>query len=345
VPVDNESFVIWNAAQGEEKGPSTVEGHGDRQRVTLQMIVTITLNPLVDRTVFVERLRKGVISRTERKEIVAGGKGVNVARVLKNFGLPVRALVMLGGHTGKLLAEFIRGESIPLIPFWVRSPTRFSTRIHESSRELNTTLIEEGNPITRDEVRRLKEKAMASVRRARVLVLSGSVPGANLATMYRDLIREAHKNKTLTILDTYGEAFLRGLEASPFMVKPNRAEYESSTGKPLRTAADYEEAFRHFHSRGIDLVVISLGKRGLRASFKGETFVVKPPSIAEIMPVGSGDCLIAGIVYGLTRNLPVEECLRWGAAAGCANAAVWPIADLSRKEVERYLPRVAIRRR
>ena len=306
--------------------------------------MTVTLNPLIDRTLFVERLRKGVISRTGRKEIVAGGKGVNVARLLKNFGVPVRAFVMLGGRTGKLLADLIRGEGIPLIPFWVKSPTRFSTRIHEASGEVNTTIIEEGEPITREEARGLREKAIAAVRRADVLVLSGSVPGANLATLYRDLIREARENTTLSILDTYAEAFLRGVKASPFTVKPNRAEYESSTGKPLRTAADYRAAFQHFHDKGIDLVVISLGRKGLRASFQGESFVVKPPIIREVMPVGSGDCLIAGIVYGLTRKLPIEECLRWGTAAGCANAAVWPIADLSKKEVERYLPLVSIRK-
>ncbi|NQT84557.1 1-phosphofructokinase family hexose kinase [bacterium] len=308
------------------------------------MIVTITLNPLIDKTLFVDCLQKGVISRTSRKEMVAGGKGVNVARVLKNFGVPVKAFVMLGGHTGKLLADLIRRDSIPLIPFWVKASTRFSVRIHETARELNTTIIEEGDFITRDEVRRLKQKALAAIRRAKIVVLSGSVPGANLATFYRDLIREARKNKTLTILDTYGESFLHGVGASPFMVKPNRAEYESSTGKPLRRAADYLAAFQHFHDKGIEFVVISLGEKGLRASFKGETFVVKPPVVKEIMPVGSGDCLIAGIVYGLTRNFPVEECLRWGVAAGCANAAVWPIADLSRKQVERYIPLVSIRK-
>jgi 1-phosphofructokinase family hexose kinase len=274
--------------------------------------------------------------------MVAGGKGVNVARVLKNFGLPVKAFVMLGGHTGKLCADLVRQQGISLIPFWIKAPTRFSTRIHETLAETNTTLIEEGEPIARDEVNRLREKAIASIGKARVLVLSGSAPGANLATIYRDLIREAHKNKTLTILDTYGEAFLRGTEASPFMVKPNRAEYESSTGKPLRTVADFRAAFRHFHDKGIDLVVITLGKQGVRASFKGETFVLKPPRIKEVMPVGSGDCLIAGIVYGLTQNLPIEDCLRWGTAAGCANAAVWPIADLKKEQVEQYLPLISV---
>jgi 1-phosphofructokinase family hexose kinase len=299
---------------------------------------------LIDKTLFVEKLRKGVLSRTDRKEIVAGGKGVNVARVLKNLGLPVKAFVMLGGHTGKILADLLRQEGIRLIPFWVKSPTRFSTRIHETSRELNTTLIEEGEPITRDEVRRMKEKAVAAIRKAKIVVLSGSVPGANVATFYRDLIREAHKTNALTILDTYGDAFVRGIEAAPFMVKPNRAEYESSTGKPLRTAADYRAAFKFFHDKGVELVVITLGRKGLKASFKGETFVVRPPKIKEIMPVGSGDCLIAGIVYGLTGNLPMEECLRWGAAAGCANAAVWPIANLSKREVERYLPLISVAR-
>ena len=306
------------------------------------MILTITLNPLIDKTLFVESLRKGIISRTDRKEMVAGGKGVNVARVLKNFGLPVKAFVMLGGHTGKLFADLVRQEGIGLIPFWVNSPTRFSTRIHETLAEINTTLIEEGEPIARDEVKRLREKAIVLIQKAKILVLSGSAPGANLATIYRDLIREAHKNKTLTILDTYGEAFLRGIEASPFMIKPNRTEYESSTGKPLRTAADFRAAFRHFHDKGIDLVVITLGKEGVRASFKGETFVLKPPRIKEVMPVGSGDCLIAGIVYGLTQNLPIEDCLRWGTAAGCANAAVWPIADLKKSEVEQYLPLISV---
>jgi len=308
------------------------------------MIVTVTLSPLIDKTLFTDRLRKGVISRTNRKEMVAGGKGVNAARVLKNFGLPVKAFVMLGGHTGKLYADTVRQEGIRLIPFWVKSPTRFSTRIHETSRELSTTLIEEGESITHDEVHRLKEKAIASIRKAKILVLSGSAPGANLATFYRDLIREARGNKTLTILDTYGDAFVRGIRASPFMVKPNRAEYESSTGKRLRTAADFRDAFRYFHDKGIDLVVITLGKKGMRASFKGETFVLKPPTVKEVVPVGSGDCLIAGIVYGLTRNLPIEDCLRWGTAAGCANAATWPIADLNKKQVNHYLPLISVRK-
>lgn len=309
------------------------------------MIVTTTLNPLIDKTLFVESIRKGIISRTDRKEMVAGGKGVNVARVLKNFGLPVKAFVMLGGHTGGLFADLVRQEGIGLIPFWVNSSTRFSTRIHETLAEINTTLIEEGEPITRDEVKRLREKAIGSIQKAKILVLSGSAPGADLSTVYRDLIREAHKNKTLTILDTYGEAFLRGIEASPFMIKPNRTEYESSTGKPLRTDADFRAAFRHFHDKGIDLVVITLGKEGVRASFKGETFALKPPRIKEVMPVGSGDCLIAGIVYGLTQNLPVEDCLRWGTAAGCANAAVWPIANLKKSEVEQYLPLISVRKK
>ncbi len=308
------------------------------------MIVTVTLNPLIDKTLFIDRLRKGVISRAAEKEIVAGGKGVNVARVLKNFGLPVKAFVVLGGHTGRLFAELVREESIPLIPFWVKSPTRFSTRIHESSPESNTTIIEEGEPITRDEVRRLRDKALDSIRRAKIVVMSGSAPGENLATFYRDLTLEARRNNALAFLDTYGKAFLRGIEASPFMIKPTRAEYESSIGKPLRSAADYRCAFSYFHDRGIDLVVITLGRKGLRASFRGQIFVVKPPVIREIMPVGSGDCLIAGIVYGLTRELPIEECLRWGTAAGCANAAVWPIADLSRKEVEKYVPLISIRK-
>jgi 1-phosphofructokinase len=308
------------------------------------MIVTVTLNPLIDKTLFVEELREGVISRTDRKEMAAGGKGINVARVLKNFGVPVKALVMLGRHTGTLLADLIRQESIPLIPLRVKSPTRFSTRIHETSRERSTTLIEEGEKVSREEVRGLRRKAIASLGKADFLVLSGSVPGANLAAFYRDLIREARKSNTLSILDTYGEAFVKGVEASPFMVKPNRAEYESSTGRPLRTAEDFRGAFKCFHGKGVELVVITLGEKGVRASFKGESFTIKPPRIKEIMPVGSGDCLIAGIVYGLTKKLPMEECLRWGTAAGCANAAVWPIADLSKKQVEEFLPLISIRR-
>lgn len=309
------------------------------------MVITITLNPLIDKTLFVERLRKNVISRTEQKEIVAGGKGVNVARVLKNFGLPVKAFVVLGGHTGRLFADLVKQEGIGLIPFWVDSPTRFSTRIHETSREVNTTLIEEGQPITRDEVNRLRQKAVASIRKAKVLVLSGSTPGANLSNIYRDLIREAHKNNTLTILDTYGQAFLQAIEALPFMIKPNRAEYESSTGKPLRTAADFRAAFQHFHGKGIELVVITLGREGVRASFRNESFALKPPRIKEVMPVGSGDCLIAGIIHGWMQNLPMEDCLRWGTAAGCANAAVWPIADLKRPQVEQYLPLISVRKK
>ena len=116
-------------------------------------------------------------------------------------------------------------------------------------------------------------------------------------------------------------------------------------GFPLRTHADFRKAYAFFHKKGISLVVISLGKKGLRASFEGTEYIVSSPKVREVNPVASGDALVAGIAYGLLKKVPIYESLRWGAAAGAANAAEWAVANSSRQKIRTLLAEVEIRQR
>jgi tagatose 6-phosphate kinase len=160
--------------------------------------------------------------------------------------------------------------------------------------------------------------------------------------VYRKVIERTAGTKIQVVLDTYGKALIEGVKTSPFMVKPNRRECEAFLGFRLSRDPDFRKAYRAFHSKGIELVVISLGRKGFRASFKGTEYVIQPPRIKEVNAVASGDALVAGIVHALLKGLPMATALRWGAAAGAANAAVWQVANSSKRDITKLLPGVKI---
>ncbi len=163
--------------------------------------------------------------------------------------------------------------------------------------------------------------------------------------VYRRVIEKANRRKIRVILDTYGKALVEGIKASPFAVKPNRKECEHLLGFQLRSDSDFRRAYAAFREKGIFLVVISLGRKGFRASFDGIEYIVSTPKVREVNPVASGDALVAGIAYGMLKKLPIEETLRWGSAAGAANAAEWAVADCSKSSIKNLLGQVSIKKK
>jgi tagatose 6-phosphate kinase len=309
------------------------------------MILTVTPNPCVDKTVFIDDLEVGTFMRSKEYSCVPGGKGTNCSRAAKALGRDTTAMVVVGKHPGAHVVEMIeRDDGVHCVPVWVDSPTRTITTVLEQSVHRQTAFFEPGSTVTKEEAANIRLRFTEVVGDADVVTFNGTVSDPAIASLYRDLIAIAHDASTLSILDSHGPEFIQGLEAKPYMVKPNVAEAEELLGRKLTNAAARAEALDAFHERGIELVVLSLGKDGALVSRGDERFRVVPPKIEEINPVGSGDCLVAGFAIGLEEDLPLKDAARLACAAGTANAMSWDIGHFSLADVADVSAQVEIRK-
>ena len=323
-------------------------------------ILTVTVNPAVDVTVTVPppgelrmrcppRQRRGETSPTKIFDfgeagstrhsqlrmrcstncvLSAGGKGVNVARALRNLGVPVLAVGLAGGETGKSLQEFLRGEKIPNAFVRVREPTRLNVTVPGPRLGSCDRVIQEGPRLTPKEVQRFEIRCRQWLRRSRLVVLAGRNAAGAPVDWYARLVRLARKEGVPAAVDTSGAALEAALKAKPFLIKPNRAEAEEILRRRISSPAEIKNAVRRFHGRGISVVLLSLGSRGAVVSDGQNIWHARPPlaSLAAGGPpraravndVGCGDALLAGFLstFG-KKSLP--EALRLGVACGTAN--------------------------
>lgn len=307
------------------------------------MILTLTPNPCVDKTVFIDDLKVGTFMRSAKCTCIPGGKGTNVSRAVNALGRPTKAMVIVGGHPGAHVVDMIRNQDhVEPVPVWVESQTRTITTVLEEPIHRQTAFFEPGSRVTDAEAENLVAVFAEAVREARVVTFNGTVPDPSIRGIYPRLIALAKKAGALTILDSHGPEFALGLDALPYMVKPNVAETEELVGFPLDTDAAKWKAIEALHARGVEMVVLSLGKDGALVSRNGERLHVAPPAIREVNPVGSGDALVAGFAIGLLENMTLRDMARLGVAAGTANAMNWDIGHFAVKDVEAVAKQVTI---
>lgn len=309
------------------------------------MILTVTPNPCVDKTIFVDTIELGGKHRSPKCTCIPGGKGNNVSRAVKALGYETAILTIVGGRTGQHVVDMIeQQDGVRCIPVWVAGMTRTITTVLEESLRRQTAFFEPGSRVTAEEMDLIIETFRSAVRDARVVTLNGTVPDPILHSLYRELIVIAKDIGAYTILDSYGEEFRRGLEAVPFMVKPNLLELRQWANDALDSETAQWRAIDALHTAGVTLVVLSLGKDGAFVSRPGERLRVIPPAIEEVNPVGSGDALVAGFAIGLQEDWPLEQTARLAVAAGAANAMSWNIGHFTREEVEAVAAQVHIKR-
>jgi len=307
------------------------------------MILTVTPNPCVDKTIFVDTIELGGKHRAPKYACIPGGKGNNVSRAVKALGYETAVLTIVGGRTGQHVVDMIeQQDGVRCIPVWVAGMTRTITTILEESPRRQTAFFEPGSPVTATEMDLIIEVFRSAVREARVVAFSGTVPDPLLHPLYRKLIGIAKDAGVCTILDSYGEEFRQGLEAVPYMVKPNLVELRQWAKDPVDTETAKWRAIDALHAAGVTLVVLSLGKDGALVSRAGERLRVIPPAIEEVNPVGSGDTLVAGFAIGLHEGWPLDQTARLAVAAGTANAMSWDIGHFTREEVEAVAAKVRI---
>ena len=303
------------------------------------MILCVTLNPVLDTTFFVDEMRPIYRTEAQRVTYVAGGKGDNVARALRVLGEPAHALVALGGDTGRHVANLLAAEGIAATPAWVSGETRLQITVIDRALE-QRAFYAPAAPFTaadRAEFRRRFEDLLPG---ADAVCLCGSAPDATAAELVPELLALAQRCGLPTLLDSSGEGLRQGVTAAPRIIKVNLAEAEALLGRKLVTPEDQVAALDALRRWGSDWAVLTLGEQGALFAAGERRWSARPPKVEAINPIGSGDAMTAGLMAGLVRGLPPEECFRLGMAAAAANTLTWDACRFDAAAVEALLPQV-----
>jgi tagatose 6-phosphate kinase len=275
------------------------------------MILVVGLSPAWQRTLEFASLAPGQVNRAIRVREMASGKGVNVARVARQLGAAVRLLTVAGGSRGRQLMAGLRPADVVR----VKAETRVCQTLIAGG--VITELVEEAGALSRAEVAEVVRRFERNQARARLIVLSGSVPAGCGDDFYARLIRRA---RVPVLVDAHGPSLVHAMAARPFAVKVNRDEFRGGVGA--------------------EWVVISDGARRVEARHGRESFAVMPPRVKAVNTIGSGDAMLAGMAVALASGDAMPEAIRLGVACGAANALTELPGFVNPADVKRLLRKV-----
>ena len=298
------------------------------------MIVTVTPNPVVDRTLTVPQIVMNDMVRATEVREDWGGKGFNVSRALQSFGQESVAVGFLGGVTGAKLASGLRAHGIRLTAVPITDEPRTNIVIAEADAKRYVKVNEAGPTISGEEQMVFFEYVDNTVRAGDIWALCGSLPLGLSFDFYARLTERLHHAGARVLLDTSGEAFRIGLSACPDIIKPNNAEAALFLGEAIKGPEQAAKAVDKFVEMGITLVTVSLGAAGLMLGSGSSRIWARPPPVHAENPVGAGDALVAGIVWAVSEGLSLAEIARWGVASGTAAAVRKGVSVGTRHEIE-----------
>jgi 1-phosphofructokinase/tagatose 6-phosphate kinase len=286
------------------------------------MIVTVTLNAALDRTLTVPNFQRGQRHRASLGLTLAGGKGINIARALKRVGVPVVATGLAGGRTGTRIVEELTAEAILNDFVRIEDESRTSTAVVDPTAPSYTEINEWGPAVRPEELQMLLEKLDYLAQGAAAVVFAGSLPRDVDDGFYGEAIRELNRRGVQTVLDSEGQPLARGVESEPFLVSPNQREAEGLVGQEFNEDDDFMLGLDAIAERGARNVLITQETvcfALLREERESRRYRARAPRIEPVSAVGSGDVLLAAFLAASLEGKPAEESLRAAVATGAAS--------------------------
>ena len=313
------------------------------------MIITVTLNAAIDKTLAVPNFRLGRRHRATEQTAMAGGKGVNVARALKALGQPVIATGVAGGPTGTRIIEQLTDEAILNDFVRIHEESRTSTTVVDPTSGEQTEINERGPSVTETELELFVDKLLYLAKGAGVCVISGSLPGGVDTGLYARLVEGMRRLGVTTVLDCEGEPLRQATRAQPDVVTPNVLEAEELVGHEFADDEDRRTAVDEIVALGAREAVMTLHD-GALALLGAEGDPTNPRRLLRatldplepVSAVGSGDAFLAGFVTARYGGRPAEDCLRFAVACGAESTQHFGAGVLEQREVERLVPDVRV---
>ena len=307
------------------------------------MIFTVTLNPAVDRELTVDEIAFDTVLRASDWRVDCGGKGFNVARMLKSLAISSVALGFAAGKSGEMLNDKLESLGIETDFVWVEGETRTNVSIVSAENGQYLKVNEPGPTISTADLTKLAQKIRDRVQAGDWWVLAGSLPPGVPPTYYSELIEIVQSAGAKVFLDTSDEALRQNCRANPQLVKPNDEEAHELTGLPVETKEEIAEVGKAISAMGPASVIISLGKEGAVLVDKGKAWLAASPKIVAANPIGAGDSMVAGVVWGLSQGDSMQDALCKGIACGAATASQKGTSVGTHKQVNELLSQVQLR--
>ncbi|WP_300366764.1 1-phosphofructokinase [Brachyspira sp.] len=282
------------------------------------MIYTLTLNPAIDYYMDMNKLDEGELNKVNNSYTLAGGKGINVSKVLKNFGVESIALGFCGGFTGEYIKSDLNKYGIKDNFITLSENSRINVKIKTTKNE--TEIMGKSPNISQENIDVLLS-IIDSIKDNDILILSGSVPISVKDDIYKDIIQKTKsKNNVKIILDSRENAFKIAVKEKVFLTKPNRKELSEYFGNDIRSVYDIITYAKELVKDGSENVLVSLGKEGSALVNKDEAYIGNAPNGQLVSSVGSGDAMVAGIVYGISKDLNILDAYKYAIASATATA-------------------------
>ncbi len=305
------------------------------------MIYTVTLNPALDRTIVLDKLMEEDTSRILSETFYAGGKGVDVSRVIRELGGQSVALGLVGGYDGLNLEGLLINAGVMSDFTRISRETRTNIVLKEKSSDRQFVISACGPEISAAEIGQFYQHVL-QVQSMDYLVLSGSLPQGVTPNLYGQLILAGRKKGSFVLLDADGPALKESINYLPTCIKPNQFELSRLIGRELANEEEIIVACEEIHQRGLPYILVSRGKEGLILSTEESRIKAVAPPVEVDSTVGAGDSAVAGFVLAHSKGKELTECVRLACAAGTATAKTPGTELCHNSEVKTILATVEI---
>lgn len=281
----------------------------------------LSLNPCLDKTIYLDEFLPYGLNRSVCSRLDPGGKGINVARILNNFGIKPIILGFIASRGSSFLTDWLNTSDIEYYMQEIQDEIRTNLKIVDQKAGLTTEINMPGLEISPYITGKLKEDLFLLMPKLDILVLSGYLPKGVPNSFYAECIAEAKKQKVKTVLDTDGEALSLGVKEMPYAVKPNLNELKTLFGRTFSDAEDVAKAAVQLVSKGIEKVIISMGEKGAVVADNKNIYKTEVWPINVKSTVGAGDSMVGAFVYGLLQNMGTADIAKLATAAGTIGAS------------------------
>lgn len=304
------------------------------------MIFTVTLNPALDKTVEIPSLTVDKVNRIITTRTDPGGKGINVSKVIEQLGSKSIATGILGGETGRSILSALEKMGIASDFLFTEGETRTNLKIIDPVCQTNTDINEPGITVNTETLNKLKEHLLEKIQKDDIVILSGSLPKGAPEDTYYHWVRDCKQAGAKVFLDADGAPMIHGIEAGPYLIKPNNYELSSLMQCSLETPKELAKAAQELIAKGVEKVVVSMGGNGALYVTKETVLYAEGLSVPVRSTVGAGDSVVASLAVAEETNITLEETARLSTATGAANVMCDGTQAAEYAEIKKLIPKV-----
>jgi len=308
------------------------------------MIYTVTLNPALDKTAQIPDLKVDEVNRIVELRRDAGGKGINVSKVIKELGGITEAWAILAGNTGAWVQSALEADGIRVNAILAEGETRTNLKVVDPVNDTHTDINEPGPEVTDSMLNDMLIELANAVPTDGIVVVSGSLPAGVRPDTYERWCRILRMGGIRVFLDADGEALAHGIEGRPYFIKPNDHELSALVGRELKNVTEVAKAARELVGRGIPMVVVSMGGEGAVFCTEGETWHASSVKVPVGSTVGAGDSVVAAIAYAVNKGMSLEDTMKLAMATGAANVMQSGTQAAERSVVDSLVDKVIVTR-